>query len=588
MLQVRVEKREAARARRSDSQKSLPPPPQPTSHPCPLHPSILSLPAPHAPSLHQAPIDALPPSIGLAYAPPYIPPPGPPRPASPRPLTSTEAAATAADAAWRPARRRAVLVACGYGQEEDVATGPVVDAGAVRTLLATKFNFQPGETVFLSDAQPHARLLPTKANILAAARWLVAGAGPADSLVFAFFGRGAGADGAPVGWVRRGGEEGGVPQPQPRPAAPPGGAGGGSDSDGDGGGGGSADENAPPSPSSVEAVTATSSPVKGAPAAASVAGAAGEGAAASASAATSAAAAVSLAAFFGATAAAAHAPPSPSRHSTRASVPSSPAHSTATPRPAPGLASPAAPGARRGVPPAPTATSTTSQASATFLPAPPPAPVAASGTPGAGFCAALATSDWAAGKGLAPSDLHAALVAPLPPGARLLACIDAAGGRFSLGLPAAAAVRPDGWPAWEAAGSRAVGAGAPGAGEAVLIAGDTPAPPPLVVAPPPSSSPSLTPPQPAHAQPASGALAFALVQAVEQGHTGSWAALVRALRYAVRNGGPAFGGGGGGGGHGGGAGGGFGGPAALAPPGAARPPAVTASRRFDFNRPFLL
>jgi hypothetical protein len=83
------------------------------------------------------------------------------------------------------------------------------------------------------------------------------------------------------------------------------------------------------------------------------------------------------------------------------------------------------------------------------------------------------------------------------------------------------------------------------------------------------------------AQPPSGALAFALVQAVEQGHTGSWAALVRALRYAVRNGGPSFGGGGGSGG-GGGVGGGGAGSAS------ARPPAVTASRRFDFNRPFLL
>ena len=59
---------------------------------------------------------------------------------------------------------------------------------------------------------------------------------------------------------------------------------------------------------------------------------------------------------------------------------------------------------------------------------------------------------------------------------------------------------------------------------------------------------------------AAGAMAFALIQAVEQGQAGTYQLLLRAMRYSLKNGPQHF-------------------PAA---------PALAASRRFDLNRPFCL
>ena len=46
-------------------------------------------------------------------------------------------------------------------------------------------------------------------------------------------------------------------------------------------------------------------------------------------------------------------------------------------------------------------------------------------------------------------ELHAALVAPLPTGARLHCLVDACRGAFVLGLPACVYTRADGWSNWE-------------------------------------------------------------------------------------------------------------------------------------------
>ena len=97
--------------------------------------------------------------------------------------------------------------------------------------------------------------------------------------------------------------------------------------------------------------------------------------------------------------------------------------------------------------------------------------------------------------------------------------------------------------------------------------------------------PSCSPPAP----PLGGDLAFALVQALEQGHGGSFATLSRAMRYAVRNGGR---------GNdascssvGASADGGSSTAAAASALGAATPPAppaISATRRFDLWRPLAL
>jgi hypothetical protein len=250
-------------------------------------------------------------------------------------------------------------------------------------------SFHPGATIFLHDAQPHAALLPTRDAILAAARWLTAGAAAGDSLFFAFVGSGADAAGAALAG----------------------------------------------------------------------AGAAGP---------------------------------------------------------------PARAGSRRGGP------SGDGGPASFFLRGGAARAAAADAARGGGWAAGLLACD---GLSIAAGELRAALVDGLPAGARLTAAVDAAGGRFALGLPAAASPRPDGWPAWDGGGGPAPPAAC--AGDALLLAADA-------------------------RGSATGDLAFCLVQAVEQGHVGSVAALGRAMRYAAKNGG-------------GGA-----------------PPALSGARRFDLARPFVL
>jgi hypothetical protein len=61
------------------------------------------------------------------------------------------------------------------------------------------------------------------------------------------------------------------------------------------------------------------------------------------------------------------------------------------------------------------------------------------------------------------SELHGALVAPLPAGARLHCFVDACRGVFALGLPSCVYTRADGWSNWEVciAAERAVPAQCP-------------------------------------------------------------------------------------------------------------------------------
>ena len=196
---------------------------------------------------------------------------------------------------------------------------------------------------------------------------------------------------------------------------------------------------------------------------------------------------------------------------------------------------------------------------------------------------------------------------------------------FGLNLPARAGHRPDGWPCWESAAgissassgsgkapaapppSSSAAAASTGGGEVVLISGccEQPQRAPTrkkkleeggeseattatgepSAAPLPFSSSSFS-----SLPPLGGDLAFALVQALEQGHGSSVATLSRAMRYAVRNGGrgndassasvasPS-------------ADGGNGDETVAAALAAATPPApptISATRRFDLWRPLAL
>ena len=61
----------------------------------------------------------------------------------------------------------------------------------MRHCLKTRFGFRDDEILALFDGQPDPRLWPTRANILAAMRWLVADARAGDSLFFHYSGHGA-------------------------------------------------------------------------------------------------------------------------------------------------------------------------------------------------------------------------------------------------------------------------------------------------------------------------------------------------------------------------------------------------------------
>ena len=57
-------------------------------------------------------------------------------------------------------------------------------------LLIRKFGYDPSNIVMLNEKAKSKDYYPTKANILAAANWLVSGSSYGDSLVFMFSGHG--------------------------------------------------------------------------------------------------------------------------------------------------------------------------------------------------------------------------------------------------------------------------------------------------------------------------------------------------------------------------------------------------------------
>jgi len=86
-------------------------------------------------------------------------------------------------------RRRAVMVGINYFGTQAQLRGCINDVRNMRALLTETFRWPPNCIRTLTDDDPSA--MPTRANIEAALRWLVAGAQPGDILFFHFSGHGA-------------------------------------------------------------------------------------------------------------------------------------------------------------------------------------------------------------------------------------------------------------------------------------------------------------------------------------------------------------------------------------------------------------
>jgi len=84
--------------------------------------------------------------------------------------------------------RKAVIIGINYiGHKQGQLKGCIPDANNVENFLKSR-GFPPQNIRKLTDDNPNA--LPTKANLMAAMQWLVAGAAPGDSLFFHFSGHG--------------------------------------------------------------------------------------------------------------------------------------------------------------------------------------------------------------------------------------------------------------------------------------------------------------------------------------------------------------------------------------------------------------
>jgi len=88
-------------------------------------------------------------------------------------------------------KRKALLIGINYtGNPNAHLDGCINDANYLKYMLITKFGFQDSNMLVMTDEMTNPLLLPTRANILNAFRWLVQDANPGDSLWFSFSGHG--------------------------------------------------------------------------------------------------------------------------------------------------------------------------------------------------------------------------------------------------------------------------------------------------------------------------------------------------------------------------------------------------------------
>jgi len=87
-------------------------------------------------------------------------------------------------------KKKAVLIGVNYFGTKGELAGCINDVQNLREFLCTQWKYPAKNIVVLTDDQRAPRSRPTRANIIAAAQWLVADAAPNDALFFHFSGHG--------------------------------------------------------------------------------------------------------------------------------------------------------------------------------------------------------------------------------------------------------------------------------------------------------------------------------------------------------------------------------------------------------------
>uniref|UniRef100_A0A060T8P4 Metacaspase-1 n=1 Tax=Blastobotrys adeninivorans TaxID=409370 RepID=A0A060T8P4_BLAAD len=87
-------------------------------------------------------------------------------------------------------RKKALCIGINYTGSKNALRGCINDARAMAAYLKDRHGYRDEDMVILTDDQRDQRSLPTKANILRAMQWLVAGAQTNDTLFFHYSGHG--------------------------------------------------------------------------------------------------------------------------------------------------------------------------------------------------------------------------------------------------------------------------------------------------------------------------------------------------------------------------------------------------------------
>ncbi|KAE8677844.1 Metacaspase-1 [Hibiscus syriacus] len=86
--------------------------------------------------------------------------------------------------------KRSVLCGVSYNKWKHKLKGIINDVFNMKTLLIEQYKYKEENMLLLTEEQPDARLIPTKANIENCLKWLVKDCKSGDSLVFYYSGHG--------------------------------------------------------------------------------------------------------------------------------------------------------------------------------------------------------------------------------------------------------------------------------------------------------------------------------------------------------------------------------------------------------------
>ncbi|ORX34836.1 caspase domain-domain-containing protein [Kockovaella imperatae] len=87
-------------------------------------------------------------------------------------------------------RRKALCIGINYFGSSSQLAGCINDARNVQKFLIERYQYRPEDIVMLTDDAQNPRQIPTRANMIQAMQWLVAGAQPNDALFFHYSGHG--------------------------------------------------------------------------------------------------------------------------------------------------------------------------------------------------------------------------------------------------------------------------------------------------------------------------------------------------------------------------------------------------------------